>query len=282
DRFADRMYAADMGGQVWRFDIANANNRDQLVRGGMIAQLGGAPAASPPYEDTRRFYYSPDVALVSNEDHSFMHIGIGSGHRAGPNSMLTHDRFYALRDHNPFTNLTQVQFNARESAPIRDADLQEIRDVLTPVIPIGAPGWRMELRVPGSTSWIGEKVLAESRTFANRVFFTTFTPGVTASLNDCTPRLGTNRLYIVDLFTGAPVTNLDGSVGGPLTLEDRSTLLGGSIASEVVFLFPSPDDANCVGAACTPPPVACVDLFCFPPGFANDPIRTFWSQETID
>jgi type IV pilus assembly protein PilY1 len=58
-----------------------------------------------------------------------------------------------------------------------------------------------------------------------------------------------------------------------------------------VFIFPSPDetDANndgvpdqCVGDQCTPPPVACVDLFCFPPGFANNPVRTFWTQESVD
>ena len=86
----------------------------------------------------------------------------------------------------------------------------------------------------------------------------------------------------MDIMSGGPVTNLD-DIGEDteLTETDRYMEFQGSISSEVVFLFPSPDDENCVGEQCTPPPVACVDLFCFPPGFANNPKRTFWSQETV-
>ncbi len=129
--------------------------------------------------------------------------------------------------------------------------------------------------------WRGEKVLAEARTFNNQVFFTTFIPS--ASATSCEPQLGINRLYVMSLFNGAPVNNLDNSQDPDnLTETDRYKEFTGSISSEVTFIFPSPDDANCVGDACTPPPVACVDLFCFPPGFANNPVRTFWSQDSID
>ncbi|HEX7080019.1 MAG TPA: PilC/PilY family type IV pilus protein [Gammaproteobacteria bacterium] len=295
DKFADRMYAADLGGQIWRFDIFNGEPKGELVHGGVIAQLGGAPAADPPYADTRRFYYAPDVAIVNNGDFNFMHIGIGSGHRAHPNSELTQDRFYALRDQNPFKSLTQAEFDAREADPITEADLPDIRDIidsdtLATLLPADADGWRMELREHRASDgdpkvWRGEKVLAEARTFDNKVFFTTFIPGASATANDCTPRLGTNRLYVVDLFTGRPVPNNFDEETDPDSLDvtDRYREFGGSIASEVVFLFPSPEDpTGCVGEECTPPPVACVSLFCFPPGFANAPVRTFWSQESID
>jgi hypothetical protein len=93
--------------------------------------------------------------------------------------------------------------------------------------------------------------------------------------------LGTNRLYIMSLFNGAPVNNLDESADEEnLTESDRFIEFTGSIPSEVVFIFPSPEDPqNCVGEECAPPPVACVDLFCMPTGFGNDPVRTFWSEE---
>ncbi len=29
-------------------------------------------------------------------------------------------------------------------------------------------------------------------------------------------------------------------------------------------------------------PLLCVGLICFPPGFENTPVRTFWSQESIE
>jgi type IV pilus assembly protein PilY1 len=278
DRFADRLYVADMGGQLWRFDVFNGQPASSLITGGVIAQLGGAPVDPSPVADTRRFYYAPDVALVNDNNNNFVHIGIGSGHRAHPNSVVTQDRFYALRDYDVFSTRIQADYNT--ATLTTDADLVDITDNVDAVVPIGSPGWRLELRDGG---WLGEKVLAEARTFNNQIFFTTFTPGGAVNANDCQPVLGTNRLYVLDVYNGAPVNNLD-EVGDPenLTEADRYTEFRGSISSEVVFLFPSPDDPDdCVGDQCTPPPMACIGLFCFPPGFANNPMMTFWSEESV-
>ncbi|HEY8520236.1 MAG TPA: PQQ-binding-like beta-propeller repeat protein [Gammaproteobacteria bacterium] len=276
DGYADRMYAADMGGQIWRFDVYNGQSAANLVTGGVIAQLGAAPAASPALADVRRFYYSPDVALVSTSDVRFIHIGIGSGHRPHPLSKENADRFYALRDFNALRKLTQTEYNA--ITPITEDDLDIITGVNTTVANNSA-GWMLQLDAAA-----GEKVLAEARTFNNQVFFTTFTPSAGPGADPCAPTLGTSRLYVVSLFDAAPVTNLDGSVDDSnLTETDRYVEFGGSIAAEVVFLFPSPEDPqNCTGSECTPPPVACVDLFCMPTGFANNPVRTFWRQESVD
>ncbi|MDH3419411.1 MAG: PilC/PilY family type IV pilus protein [Gammaproteobacteria bacterium] len=285
DDLADRMYVGDMGGQLWRFDIHNGQGVADIVTGGVFAELGSAPNASPGTAESRRFYYAPDLALTSDEYSSFLHIGIGSGHRARPNSVFTQDRFYALRDYAPFTAFNQSYYD-NTLVPITDAGLQDITDNASAVVPAGSPGWRFELRTGG---WLGEKVLAEPRTFNNQVFFTTFTPGAGALSNGCLPSLGTNRLYIVDLLTGAPVNNLDNSADPDnLTETDRFINFRGSISDGVNFLFPSTDAStaadpnNCVGDECAPPPLACVGFFCFPPGFGNNPARTFWSEETTN
>jgi len=278
DGYADRMYAADMGGQVWRFDIINGATAANLVTGGVFAQLGAASLTPPaPISQTRRFYYSPDIAVVTNKIYDFIHVGIGSGHRAHPLSLVNQDRFYALRDYGGQGKQSQATYDA--FTPIKDSDLTDITDNVNAVVAQGQKGWQFQLRDGG---WIGEKVLAEARTFNNEVFFTTFRPASGAST--CEPQLGVNRLYRMSLFNGAPVTNLDGSSdGSPLGTTDRWTDFQGSISSEVVFIFPSPDNAaSCVGDECTPKPVACVDLFCFPPGFANNPVRTFWSEQNSD
>ncbi|HEU4619678.1 MAG TPA: PilC/PilY family type IV pilus protein [Gammaproteobacteria bacterium] len=308
DGFADRMYAADMGGQVWRFDISNGQAPSTLVNGGVIAQLGGAGLDSPARTDTRRFYYAPDVALVSNSGQSYLHIGIGSGYRAHPNSTDNADRFYALRDYSPFQQKTQAQFDSLTK--ITEDDLTDITNNVTASVGTDSAGWVLHLDP-------GEKVLAEARTFNNQVFFTTFTPGASPDADDCVPRLGTNRLYIVSIKNGAPVTNLDKPVndlngdgvvddrdndangdgvvdsnddvngdgtvdGNDLSVADRSSEFNGSISSEVVFVFPSAENASeCVGDECAPPPVGCVDLFCFPTNFANNPVRTFWTENNL-
>jgi type IV pilus assembly protein PilY1 len=279
DGYADRMYAADMGGQIWRFDVHNSETAANLITGGVIAQLGSAPEEDPDVADVRRFYYSPDVALVQNAELRFVHIGIGSGHRAHPLGKNNADRYYALRDYNALRRLTQSEYDA--ITPITDADLAPISAVNTPLETDaqGRPtGWKLVLDAAA-----GEKVLSEARTFNNKVMFTTFTPSAGPGADPCAPSLGTNRLYMMSIFNGAPVNNLDGSVAtGPLTQSDISRVIaGGTILPSPAIIFPSPDPA-CTGADCNPPPVICVGRACFPEDFNNNPVRTFWTQKNVD
>jgi type IV pilus assembly protein PilY1 len=276
DGFADRMYAADMGGQVWRFDVYNGQTAANLITGGVIAQLGGAPVSSPAIADTRRFYYSPDVAAVNTKDFNFMHIGIGSGHREHPLSVDNHDRFYALRDYN-VAALTQLQYDAL--TPITDASLTPVTTVNTSV-PNGSPGWRLDLNIGG---WQGEKVLAEARTFNNQVIFSTFMPS-TGTNASCQPQVGVNRVYQMSIFNGAPVLNLDGSSDPTnLTMSDLFVQRDGGILAAAQALFVE-RDLNGDGIPDDPgsDPVVCVGLICFPAGFQNTPVRTFWTQRSLD
>jgi type IV pilus assembly protein PilY1 len=323
---ADRMYAADVGGQVWRFDVNNGQIASNLINGGVIAQLGGAPAASPPLTAVRRFYYAPDVANVNTKDYNFTHIGIGSGHREHPLSTANNDRFYALRDYT-IGPMTQAQYDARTI--ITDASLTPVTTVNTNV-PNGSPGWRLDLNIGG---WQGEKVLAEARTFNNQVIFSTFMPSTGGS--SCEPQLGRNRLYQMNIFNGSPVTNLDGSADpSTLSMADLFVENEGGILSTAQALFvdgdsdgdgvpdaeddsdgdgiPDSEDTDDDGDGVNDEqedddndgipnasdddddgdgipddeegedPVICVGLICFPAGFENRPVRTFWNQESID
>jgi type IV pilus assembly protein PilY1 len=316
---ADRMYAADMGGQIWRFDVNNGQSASSLINGGVIAQLGGAPSALPPLTDVRRFYYAPDVATVNTKDYNFIHIGIGSGHREHPLSMDNQDRFYALRDYG-IGPMTQSQYDAL--TVITDASLTPVTDVDTHV-PNGSPGWRLDLNIGG---WQGEKVLAEARTFNNQVIFSTFMPSLGGS--SCEPQLGRNRLYQMSIFDGNPVTNLDSSVDpADLTANDLFVENEGGILATAQALFvdgdsdgdgipdaeddsdgdgiPDSEDADDDGDGVRDDqedddgdgipnyldpdsqdegtaPVICVGLICFPAGFENNPVRTFWTQESLD
>jgi len=276
DKYADRMYATDMGGQIWRFDIVNNRPAADLVHGGVIAQLGGAPSATPTAENSRRFYYAADTAIVLRRGKTFINIAVGSGHRAHPNSTLTEDAFFSIRDYDAFVPLSQAAYDAL--TPVTVDDLIDVTDNVSAVVPSGAPGWKMWLRAPDGV-FAGEKSLAEARTFDNKVFFTTFQPSPVTFSSDCEPQAGINRLYVVDILTGAPVNNLDGQGSDDsLTVSDRYRTINGSILSEVVFLFPSPNDPT--DPLDNPEPVFCVGLECFPPGFLNNPVRTFWSQES--
>lgn len=285
DGFADRMYAADMGGRVWRFDIHNGQPRDSLVTGGVFASLGNAHESTHPNATTRRFYSAPDVSFLSSGGRTWINIAIGSGYRGHPLNVDTQDRFYSLRDHRPFARLTQAQYNASTVITEADVNLVDVTTDIAPTIPPGASGWRLDLRRT-SAGWTGEKALAEARTVQSLIQFTTYEPNGASTVDSmaCSPALGVNRLYTVSAYTGAPGFDRENPTGPPDSTDDRDgELKQGGIAPEVVWLFPSPDDpVNCVGADCRPPPQCLVGLESCGVGLNLPPVRTFWRQTGVN
>ncbi len=285
DGYADRMYAGDMGGRVWRFDIANGQPRASLVTGGVFASLGNAHLGTHPASTTRRFYSAPDVAFLAAGGHTWLNVAIGSGYRAHPLNIDTQDRFYSLRDHQPFAQLSQAQFNTFTAITEADPNLIDITDTITPTIPPAASGWRLDLRRP-SAGFTGEKNISEARTIQSMIQFTTYEPNSDSTVvsASCAPDVGVNRLYSVSAFTGAPVYDRESPEDPPDSVDDRDTELAqGGLAPEVVWLFPSPDNpTTCVGKECRPDPVCLVGLESCGVGINLAPVRTFWRQTGVN
>jgi len=282
DGFADRMYAADMGGRVWRFDVHNGQTRTNLVTGGVFASLGNAHLGTHPNSTTRRFYSAPDVAFLADGGRTWLNVAIGSGYRGHPLNVETQDRFYSLRDHLPFARLTQAQYDTATVITEADVNLIDITTDISPTIPPGATGWRLDLRSPA-----GEKSLSEARTIQSMIQFTTYEPNLDEADpvdGACAPDKGINRLYTISAYTGAPVFDRENPEDPPDSTDDReSELAQGGIAPEVVWLFPSPDNPQtCVGAACRPDPVCLVGLENCGVGINLDPVRTFWRQTGVN
>jgi type IV pilus assembly protein PilY1 len=208
DLYADRMYAADLGGRLFRFDITNGNPVSTLVTGGVYAVLGAGAAAGTMTSagtaddaNTRRFYNSPDVTLLEPfGDKPFYNIAIGSGYRGHPLHKITSDRFYAVRDKQPYTPWTQATYNAW--TPITDADLYDVTsNIINPGTTLAHPGWKLRFGLTGYGATDGEKVLADSITVASTVMFNTYYPLDPLTSNPCVPRQG-NYAYMLDAFTG--------------------------------------------------------------------------------
>lgn len=284
DGYADRMYAADLGGRVWRFDIRNGEEPDELVWGGVFASVGLGDTATPTDStQARRFFYAPDVSLLRIGTTNFINVAIGSGHRELPITDETVvNRFYSLRDYNVFTRIQTSQYKSTcgpsETSPchqiITDSDsrLVDVTTNLSPTIPAGSVGWRMNF------GDVGEKVLAESRTFQNQLYFTTYSPQERAYNPEyCVATVGLNRLYVVDAATSRPVRNFDTSTPA---YERSKELLQGSIAPAVTFIFPTPapdpDDPTRPMPAVAP--FCLVGLESCGTGLGNAPVRTYWEQ----
>jgi type IV pilus assembly protein PilY1 len=234
DQYADRIYAADLGGRLWRFDILNGNGRAGLVTGGVLASLGAAGESPPTLADTRRFYYAPDVAFIERRGADpYYNIAIGSGYRGHPLNTATHDRFYSIRDKNPFGKLTQAAYDS--FTPLAESDLVDITpDILNTAVPTTANGWKLELRLNGG--WVGEKVLAGSLTVNGVILFPTYQPLPPSQLDPCVPANGLNRAWALQVDTGRPA--IDFNHDQQITAADAFTQLAQTgIAGEVNLLF---------------------------------------------
>lgn len=130
DGLVDIVYASDLRGQVFRFDFNSANTGSDGVgvgvfaTGGRFASLAGATAA-----DNRRFFNSPDVALIKERGgKTYFTLSIGAGFRESPLNQDTNDRFYVLRDSNvytkpaSYTTITESDLTDVSSVDLSDAD----------------------------------------------------------------------------------------------------------------------------------------------------------------
>lgn len=222
------IFVGDLGGQVWRFDINNGAAVDDLIDGGVIADLGVASGDNSP-ANNRRFYHAPDVALTEFAGKSSLAVTIGSGFRAHPLSVETDDRFYMLRQSAVFSTPDSYETVAESDLyDATDNDVGEGVDGASDAL-ANAKGWFFDL--PNT----GEKVLSTPLTFADRVTFTTYEPSPNSLSNNCIPAAGTSRVYQVMLGDASPANNWDTVTG--LTEDDRSLLLKtSSIVDEPVVI----------------------------------------------
>ena len=237
DGLLDQLYVGDLGGQVWRFDFPAT----AAPTGGVIASLSSEETGA------KLFFASPDVALVSNNIADIeIVVAIGSGSRHQPISLSEDNAFYTLSQ----ASVSEppagygVKVNDSEYRPLTHADLVNITDnkifegtgserADVAKALEEAHGWYLEMEA------LGEKVLAPAAIIDDKVVFTSYVPG---EVLDCAISLGTNRMYVVDIFNGSPVVNnfeSDNADGNNmLTKADRFSELattGISAAPKVIF-----------------------------------------------
>lgn len=208
DGLSDGMYVGDTGGQVWRFDIANGAALGDLVTGGVIADLGAAGSADA--SQNRRFYHSPDVAVLEQDGQRVLAISIGSGERPSPLRTTVNDRFYTLfqtpvfgkpdnyttlRDRdNPATSTVEESDLINVSAYLQGVSSDDAQVVQLSLA--DKKGWYVDL--PGS----GEKVISSPTIFRGAVLFSAYSP--TVQNDSCQAQVGSSKLYQLSLGEGLP------------------------------------------------------------------------------
>ncbi|MBB1517919.1 pilus assembly protein [Aquipseudomonas guryensis] len=262
DGYADQFFVGDMGGQIWRFFINNGNSASSLISpldsgagttgDGVFANVIPANAGGETTAELkgklRRFYNEPDIALLTVNAGKSLVVSIGSGYRGHPLDTGADDRFYSFRTPIIDSNAAHTVITEDE---MYDATLNLVQEgsaaqqaAAATQFAKNSGGWYIRLENEG------EKVLAESTTFAGKVFFNTYEPNASAANNSCKAVQGVGRAYAVNLFDATPITQM---VSGTADRADRSReLLTAGIPPKGITLFPEGSDNPplCIGTEC--------------------------------
>lgn len=268
DGYTDRIYASDMGGQIFRFDINNTSTRAATlaasISGARIADLAGAAA-----EDARRFFYPLDVALVdAAPDGKYHALVTSSGFRAHPLNTVVHDRIYMIKDRHTGLLTSNADYNYNPATPdvagwLTESELKDVtlnlaggdsttdaaRNAELALIRAKG-GWYIDLdneAAPGT--WIGEKGLAEALIIEGVAIVTTYTPAE-PDTDSCIPPEGSGKVFYLDVVDATPEPPFKTATDTDVRSERHIKLSRGGIPPSPTVIITNKGKAGCVGTEC--------------------------------
>ncbi len=243
DGYVDRLYAADTGGNIWRFNVENTSPASWAA----TKIFSSNPGSGGSTDTGRKIFYKMSSVV---EPGNVVMLFFGTGDREHPLNRGNVDRLYALKDKDQSSVMTesnmldvttdQLQTTTVTSGP------GSIADILDTLNASANYGWYIKLNENS-----GEKVLAPPTVFNKVAYFTTYAPSTAAVPDPCNPDLGTARIYAVDYKTGEAVLNYDTSndtysttnkralstPGQVLVRSDRLKTIGSGIPSGIVLII---------------------------------------------
>lgn len=195
DGYIDRLYAGDMGGRLWRFDLLKSD--PTAWSGKVLFKSNG-----------QKIFYPPDVTL----EKSFEMVFFGTGDREHSDETKVTNQIFAIKDKGLNSTLSEK-------------DLENVTDGINNLKSIeGKEGWFISLENKG------EKILAPAVVMFGVTYFSTYTPSQDANGIARLYALDyKNGGPILDLN---PENNTEGI---KIDLSDRSKVIGTGIPSGVII-----------------------------------------------
>lgn len=179
DGFIDTVYAADLGGNLWRFNFCKESERIS----GACTPSGKRLFASSTGE-IRPIFTSPSVA---KDKAGNLWVYFGTGDIMNPTDANAQEYFFAIKDNDRTSTWTSSGLENITSGTYDPNSSKK--------------GWYIKL------SGSGQKILSDPSVFRGVVYFTAYTPTQSTSL--CI-KSGTSDLFAVDYVTGAGKFDNDG------------------------------------------------------------------------
>ncbi|GBG13880.1 type IV pilus assembly protein PilY1 [Novimethylophilus kurashikiensis] len=270
DGYADRAYAPDTGGNIWRVNFDDVDPNNWTVS--LLASLAGSGDAN-----ARKFLFAPSVVYSTTYDA----VLIGSGDREHPLDTTVVNRFYMIKDSHSvnatyapetggMATITENDLCDLTSDALQGTDATAMATAQSCIDNSAKKGWFITL------STTGEKTVSASSTVGGIVFFSTNVPASVVASQQCSS-LGEARIYALD-FTNAKSV-IDFTNNSTLDVHDRYTVRdGGGFAPSPTSVAVSLQAAD---GTTTVKEVTCTGTTCFTP--PSKPYltryRTYWYKE---
>jgi type IV pilus assembly protein PilY1 len=215
--YANILYAADTGGNIWRFDVGDANTANWTGKKIFSSNPGSGGAT----DVGRKIFYKPSIVSEAG----YRMIIFGTGDREHPLNTNVVDRIYVLKDPGTITT-TKTESNLVDltSDLLQTTTSAGIASIITQLNASTNFGWYIKLDENA-----GEKVLSAPMVFNKVIYATTYSPEASSTDICVAGNLGTSRLYALNYKTGEAVLNYNtGNDTDPL-LNDRAKCSGGGI-----------------------------------------------------
>lgn len=237
DGYIDRLYAADVGGNIWRVDLQpsgnTTNNTPSYWRVHQLASLGGS--TSP----VRKFFFPPDVVPASGFDT----VIAGTGDREHPLSIsTTRDRIYVLKDltGDDGSGLTTITNGSLFDATTTTYDASAA----------GSGGSPTPNKGYFKDQLAGEKVVNAPLTVAGYTYYGTNQPSAS---NSCTANLGIAKGYMLNSQTGKTYSKVyegGGLPPSPVAGVVNVIVNGETTPTPVPFCIGCGGNPDCTGPDC--------------------------------
>jgi type IV pilus assembly protein PilY1 len=195
DEVADRFYAGDTRGNVWRVSLVDPGDTSTWTVT-KLASVGGAGASG-----ARKFLFPASVVFaVDSAGNKFDAVLLGSGDREQPFDTTVTNRVYMFKDTD--IGVAGTNLNITES---------ELYDATVDVIGTGsqADANVAKTQLAAAKGWMvtlasGEKVVGSVLTVGGKSIFSTNQPAP-PDPGTCASNLGIARIYSIDFLTAAQV-----------------------------------------------------------------------------
>jgi len=228
DGYIDRVYLGDVGGQLWKFDVAPTGGA--TVSSGLVTNWTGKrlfaaasgqanPPAAGEFYPTQAIYVPPNLAYDANGN---LWVFFGTGDRYHPNNTAS-NRFYGIKENTAMTNGTTLTESSLTNLSSGSGTVSQ--------------GWYVPLAA-------NEKVLASADVFNSIVFFTTFTPSTAAV---CGGGGGAAKLYSINMTTGDAALDLTSGTAlapGQAALAMAKTIGAGIPSKPIIIMSQSGNRAT--------------------------------------